>query len=479
MERKIESVLKKWHDCRDRKALLIKGCRQIGKTYSILEFARSNYRNVIYIDFDQKPEYSSIFSSGTDAGSILENMGYTEFGSLMVPGETVIIFDEVQSCEAAFSALKPLVLEGSYDYIASGSLLGVDLSEGLRSPMGYLKIVDMHPMDFEEYLWANGIGRKQTDSIREHIRSMTPFTDFQLDRLLELFLRYLVIGGMPEAVSTYVERRNYADVVGVYEDILTILRRDAMRYSPKSDKMRISACLDSVPEQLGKENNTFTYYDVQKIRGVGRDFYGPSIDWLIGSGFAIKVNNVTEPREPLRRNIKERSFKIYMADTGLLTYMMGPNMAGMIAGGDHMVNNGAVMENAVEIMLATNGFRTYFFQKSNSTLEIDFLINRNGSLTAVEVKSGRYDYPKSLITVMSDRYGVEKGILLEKGNIRVDEHGVIHYPLFAPCFFENDRPAEMPPVDGIDRLNEELEGRTASAPQASPRRIGPRREVSG
>ena len=456
MERKIEAVLEEWHGSPDRKALLIKGCRQIGKTYSILEFSKRRYRNVIYIDFYQKPEYSSMFASGTDAKSILENMSYTEFGPLMVPGETVIIFDEIQACESAFSALKPLVLEGSYDYIASGSLLGVELSEKLLSPMGYLMIVDMYPMDFEEFLWASGIGKKQTETIRRHIRSLTPFTDFQLDRLMELFLRYLVVGGMPEAVSTFVEKRNYSDVAKVFEDLLAILRRDVIRYSPKSDRMKISACLDSIPEQLGKENNTFTYYDVQKIRGVGRDFYGSSIDWLVGSGFALKVNNVTEPREPLRRNVKDRSFKIYMADTGLLTYMMGPNMAGMIVRGDHMVNNGAVMENAVEIMLTINGFRTYFFQKSNSTLEIDFIVNCGGELAAIEVKSGRYDYPKSLITVMSDRYGVERGILLERGNIRIDEHGVIHYPLFAPCFFENDRFSEISAVDGIDRLNDEL-----------------------
>lgn len=457
MERKIESVLEEWRVSSDRKALLIKGCRQIGKTYSILEFARNNYRNVIYIDFDQKPEYASIFSFGTDAESILENLGYTEFGSLMVPGETVIIFDEIQSCEMAFSALKSLVLEGSYAYIASGSLLGVDLSDKFRSPMGYLRIVDMYPMDFEEFLWANGIGRKQTDNIRRHIDSKTPFTDFQLDRLLELFLRYLAIGGMPEAVSTFVEKKNYSDVRKIFEDLLTILRKDAMRYSPKSDRMRISACLDSIPEQLGKENNTFTYYDVQKIRGVGKDVYGTSIDWLVGSGFAIKVNNVTELREPLRRNVKERSFKIYMADTGLLTYMTGPNMAGLIVGGKHMVNNGAIMENAVAIMLTSNGYKPYFFQKSNSTLEIDFLVNRCGSITAIEVKSGRYDYPKSLITVMSDRYGVENGILLEKGNIRIDDHGIVHYPLFAPCFFEREQPSDVSHVEDIHRLNEELD----------------------
>ena len=458
MERKIASVLEEWKNDPDRKALLIKGCRQIGKTYSILGFAKNNYSNVIYIDFDQKPEYASIFSSGTDAESVLENLSYTEFGHLLVPGDTVIIFDEVQSCEPAFSALKPLVLEGSYDYIASGSLLGVDLSDRLRSPMGYLRIVDMHPMDFEEFLWASGIGMKQTDSIREHIRTIEPFTDFQLDRLMELFLRYLIVGGMPEAVSTFIEKRNYSDVTKVFGDILTILRKDAMRYSPRSDRMRISACLDSIPEQLGKENNAFSCYDVQKMRGAGRDVYGPSIDRLGGSGFALKVNNVTEPREPLRRNIKERSFKIYMADTGLLTYMMGPNLAGMIVNGDHMVNNGAIMENAVEIMLASNGYHTFFFRKPNSTLEIDFLINHNGSLTAIEVKSGRYDYPKSLITIMSDRYGVEKGILLEKGNIRTDGYGVVHYPLFAPCFFDRNPSPEIHPVERLDRLNEELNG---------------------
>ena len=456
MKRKIMEEFEEWRKSPIDQALLVKGCRQIGKTYSIREFAERSYRNVVYIDFEEHPEYGSLFSEGTDADSFLENLGYTEFGNLLVPGETVIVLDGIQACEPAFSALKPLVLDGRYDYIASGSLLGVDLSDRLRSPMGYVRIVEMHPMDFEEFLWANGIGEAQTENVRRHMRDMTPFTEFQLSKLHELFLRFLVIGGMPQAVKSYVETRNYADVAKVFSDLLTVLRRDAMRYSPKEDRMRISACLDSIPMQLAKENNTFSYHDIQGLRGVGRNVYGSSIDWLIGSGIAMKVSNVSEPREPLARNVKERSFKIYMADTGLLTFMTGPGIAGKIVSGDRSVNNGAVMENAVAVMLLQNGYDPFFFQKSNSTLEIDFIISGPDGPIAIEVKSGRYDYPKSLITVMSERYGVEKGILLAEENIRTDDYGVIHLPLFAPCFLEPAGCSDVPPVDDVDRLNKEL-----------------------
>ena len=181
--------------------------------------------------------------------------------------------------------------------------------------------------------------------------------------------------------------------------------------------------------------------------------YGSSIDWLLGSGIAVKVSNVSEP---LVRNVKERSFKIYMMDTGLLTFMTSPGIAGKIVSGDRTVNNGSMMENAVAVMLIQNGYGPFFFRKSNSTLEIDFVISGPEGPIAIEVKSGRYDYPKSLITVMSERYGVEMGILLAEENIRTDDHGVLRLPLFAPCFLEPAGCSDVPPVDGMDRLNEEL-----------------------
>ncbi len=457
MERKIEEEFLRWKEKEPKTALLVKGCRQIGKTYSLLRFAREHYRNTIYINFDDGSKHSSLFDDGTDAESFLENLAYTEFGPLMSPGETIIIFDEVQACPRAFSALKHLVIDGRYDYAASGSLLGVELSGEQLSPMGYLTILDMHPMDFEEFLWAFGVDRTRTESIRRHISELEPFSQFQLERLRDLFLRYVTIGGMPAAVSAYVSTKSYPESAKALQNIMTIVRTDSMKHAPKTDRLRISACLDSIPEQLGKENNTFSYYDIEHMRGAGRNVYGPSIEWLIGAGVALKVSNVSEPREPLRRNVKERSFKIYMADTGMMTLMTGPDIASRIVSGDRSVNNGAIMENAIEVMLHNLGHRTFFFQKSNSTLEIDFLIEYRGEVTALEVKSGMYDYPKSLITVMSDRYGVGKGILLADENIRTDGYGVVHMPLFAPAFFEPASFAEIPEMEGIERLNEDLE----------------------
>jgi len=456
MERKIEEEFLRWKEKGPKTALLVKGCRQVGKTYSLLRFARERYRNAIYINFDSEPKYCSLFDDGTDAAAFMENLAYTEFAPLMSPGETIVIFDEVQACPRAFSALKHLVNDGRFDYAASGSLLGVELSDEQLSPMGHLTILDMHPMDFEEFLWAFGVDRARTEGIRRHISEMDPFSEFQLERLREMFLRYVAIGGMPAAVSAFAESRSYADAAKALEDIIAMVRSDSMKHAPRADRLRISACLDSIPEQLGKENNTFSYYDVEQMRGAGRNVYGPSLEWLTGAGVALKVSNVSEPREPLRRNVKERSFKVYMADTGILTLMTGPDIASRIVSGDRSVNNGAVMENAVEAMLHNLGHRTFFFQKSNSTLEIDFLIEYRGEVTALEVKSGRYDYPKSLITVMSDRYGVGKGILLADENIRTDDHGVVHMPLFAPAFFEPAAFAEIPEMDGIERLNEDL-----------------------
>lgn len=458
MERKITTSFEKWRTNSKGKALLVKGCRQIGKTYSIMEFARTRYDNVIYLNFENEPEHRSLFDGSCTADSFCEKLAYTSFASKMIPGKTVVIFDEIQACPGALSALKPLVEDGRFDYIGSGSLLGVTLSGDRLSPMGYLTIVEMHPMDFEEFLWANGVGGKQTSTIHDHVRDLIPFDDFILDRLHDLFLRYLVVGGMPEAVQRYVTTKDYSKVAETLSDLMIVFQNDSSRYSPIGDRMRIANCLRSIPEQLGKENNTFSYHDIEGMRGAGVSRYGSSIDWLIASGLAVKVKNVSEPREPLKRNVKERSFKIYLNDTGLLTHMLEHGIAGGIVNGDFMINNGAVMENAVAVMLLNKGHQLYFFQKSNSTLEIDFLLNLDSEVTAIKVKSGRYDYPKSLITVMSDRYGVQKGMLLANENIRIDDHGVIHLPLFAAAFLD---PPEIPmilPVDGVDELNRLLGG---------------------
>lgn len=457
MDRKITDVFLEWKNGPKGKALLVKGCRQVGKTYSLKDFAEKNYKNTVYINFETDPSYRSLFSDNTTADSLCEKLGFTTFSEKLVPGETIVIFDEIQACPGAFSALKPLAEDGRFDYAASGSLLGTELSDGFLSPLGYVKTVEMFPMDFEEYLWANGINRKSTENIRRHVKNREPFDGFVFSKLREHFMRFMVIGGMPEAVDTYVKTKDYSKTVSVFKDITEMLYRDASNYSPIADRLRIKTCYDSIPEQIGKENNTFSYFDIEKMRGAGSDRYGAAIDWITVSGLAYKINNLIEPREPLRRNVKERSFKIYLNDTGLLTYLTGTDIAGGIVNGDSGINNGAVTENAVAVMLKTLGHRIYFFQKSNSTLEIDFILNCGSAVTAIEVKSGRYDYPKSLITVMSEKYGVKNGILLANENISVDKYGVLHLPLFAVAFFDGPEVSVLPPVEDPDGLNGSLE----------------------
>ena len=444
MKRKAMDRLVRWKGDGAANAVLVTGARQVGKTYLLKEFARTCYGHCVYINFEDTPSLKSIFSYGRDAGTVISMLRDSGFDGDMVPGDTLIVFDEIQSCPDAYAALKPLAIDGTFDIAASGSLLGVDLSNEVLSPMGYVDLVEMHPMDFEEFLWAMGMSERFTERVGGCIRGKRPLSEADLSRATELFRRYLVVGGMPAAVRAYASTGEYSRAVDALNGVTVVMFRDAQKYSPMGDRLQIHSCIYSVPAQLGKENNTFSYTDIDGAKGKGRSYYGSAIAWLEAAGIVHVVFNVTEPTEPLLTNRREKSFKVYMYDTGMLVNMLGPHVAAGIANGDFHVNNGAIMENAVALALLWKGYRPYFFQKTNGSLEVDFVLNYRSALTAVEVKSGNYRRCRSLAEVMSDRYKMGAGIVIEDGNVYTDGSGVDHYPLFAASFFDECRAPDIP-----------------------------------
>lgn len=455
MERKILEDMRSWRNDPNRKALLVQGCRQTGKTHIILEFVRETYDSYIYMDLEDEADRRGIFEQDNlSAEEIIDRLVF-DSGVSLVPGRSAIVIDEIQACLPAYSALKSLSADGRYDIIASGSLLGVRIDDlQRRSPMGYVDSMEMLPMDFEEFLWAMGLDHRSTGYLRECIQNRIPIDDYICRRVNNLFRRYMVVGGMPAAVKEYSESRDYARAAGKLADILDVVRNDAERYSKGVHRTRIAACLDSVPRQLEDEDDDcFRYIRVEKKKGGGR-VYGTSIRWLMRAGLVIPCYNVTEPTAPLGSRVRKGSFKLFMSDTGLLTSMMEPGVAGNIVNRDPYSNNGAVLENAIACALRANGYPVLFYKKDDSTLEVDFVANIDGEVTAIEVKSGRNKKAKSLATLFNRTRTVRRAMKIADGNIFTDVNGVEHYPLFGPCFFKRSDDVFMDPLDDMDELKE-------------------------
>ena len=459
MKRKIYDRLLSWKEDPDRKALLVRGCRQIGKTYIIREFLRNEYSGYIEVNLENDRTLHMIFNdSDRSADRIIERLLFDiRPKGRMIPGRSAIFIDEIQACPAAYATLKTLSDDDRYDIVASGSLLGLFIDDlQYQSPLGYVNTYDMFPLDFEEFLWAMGVDVPVTEYIGDCIRSFTPIDRFILDRTSELFRRYLVVGGMPAAVADYSKTQNYTRTRGILKDITDLIGQDAQRYSKEVQRVRIDACMKSIPEQLSHENKKFQYVRIEKRKNSGKSVYGHALDWLERCNIIYICNNVTEPVSPLRERTQEDVFKVYLSDTGVLISLMEENIEGAIVNRDPFANNGAVMENAIACALRSKGYVLRYYSKRNSTLEVDFVENIRGEVTAIEVKSGRKKKSKSLNELYSRSRTVRRAIKLAEGNIFRDENGVEHYPLFAPCFLEPSAESDLQPTDGVDELNRRM-----------------------
>ena len=429
--RKIEDILLRWKENPKRKPLVIKGCRQCGKTSSVVDFASKHYECVVYLDFHEHNEYCAFFAGALDVDTITLNMSVGIPGTKFLPGKTCIILDEIQECPRARASLKFFKIDGRFDVICTGSLLGVNgyRSEDVNAsiPVGFEYIVDMYPMDFEEWLWANGIQQQHIDYLKRCLEREEPVNEAIHHRMRELLLRYVVVGGMPEAVSTFFETNNMNDVLAIQHSIIENYKADMLKYALTEDKARIRECFESIPAQLAKDNKKFQYSVIKK--GARSAQYRSSLQWIEDAGIIRRCHNTRITELPLAGNAIPDSFKIYMADIGLLISMLEHGTAWSIMQGDMLGYKGAIFENLVADILGKMGRSLYYYQKGES-LELDFLMRYKGKCCPLECKATNGN-AKSLKTVLKhpEHYHVDSA--LKVGDYNVGREGpLLTLPLY-------------------------------------------------
>lgn len=430
LKRKIEQRLQEWKRSPNRKPLLIKGCRQCGKTYSVLDFAKKNYKHVVYLNFFENPDYCSVFEGSLEIDNITMLLSAL-LGSEAVfePGNTILVLDEIQECPDARTALKFFHLDGRYDVIGTGSLLGVRGygKEPKSIPVGYETTIDMSPLDFEEFLWANGISEVVIDSLRKNIRGVTPVPAALHKKMRQLLLQYTVVGGMPDVVQTFVDTKRLDEVLNMQRDIVRSYEDDMIKYANQKDKSHILECFQSIPKQLSKENKKFQYSVVKK--GSTASKYAGSLQWIEDAGIISRCYNLSATEFPLDGNAQDDVFKVYMRDCGLFISMLEDGTQFDVLQGNLARYKGAIFENLIADMFTKMGRKLYYFHK-NSGLEVDFVIRYKGECTLVEVKASSGN-TKSTKTILAhpEKYHVNSAIKL--GDYNVGRSGeILTLPLY-------------------------------------------------
>ena len=418
LQRKIQETLLQWKHSPNHLPLILKGCRQCGKTFSVLEFARQNYKHVVYLDFFRNAEYASIFAGSLEVDQLTLMMSaLLGPDAVFEPGETVIVLDEIQECPEARTALKFFKLDGRFDVIGTGSLLGVrGYGEDPRSvPVGYETVLDMYPLDFEEFLWANGITAPMFELLSKCLNEERPVPEALHNRMRQLLLQYVVVGGMPAAVQLFVDTKQAASVLRLQRDIVRSYEDDMIKYADKRDKSRIAECFRSIPIQLSRENKKFQYATVKK-GGTSRQYAG-SLQWIEDAGIIARCYNLNLPELPLDGNAIENVFKIYMKDTGLFISMLEDGTQFDVLRGKLYGYKGAIFENLIADIFSKMGRNLYYYHKE-SGLEIDFVIRWRGECTLVEVKAATGNV-KSAKTILNhpEKYHVNQCIKLGDYNV--------------------------------------------------------------
>lgn len=428
--RKIEEELKAWKESAKRKPLVIKGVRQCGKTSSVKEFAYANYEHVVYMDFRENPSLISLFNNSLNVDYLTMTISAALPDAEFVPGKTCLILDEIQDCPRARGALKFLCLDGRYDVICTGSLLGVngyktkeqeEQEQQASIPVGFEIIVEMFPMDFEEWLWANGIKPEVDAYLRECLEKEEPVGDGIHARMRELWLEYTIVGGMPEAVETFLTTHNVNQLRRVQRAIVDEYKGDMVKYARTEDKPRIRECFESIPRQLSKENKKFQY-SVVRPGGRSKDYLG-CLQWIEDAGIIHRCHNLEITELPLDGNAIDEQFKVYMTDTGLFVSMLGEETQSDILRGNLLSYKGAIFENLMADLMGKRGMKMYYYHKPDS-IELDFVMRYKDACTIVECKA-RTGNAKSMQTVLKhlEKYHVYSA--LKFGDYNVGRNGAL------------------------------------------------------
>ena len=418
LKRKIEQKLMDWKNSENHKPLIIKGCRQCGKTFSVLDFVRKNYKNVVYMNFFENPDYASVFAGSLEVDNIVMMLSAL-LGSAAVfeSGQTVLVLDEIQECPEARTALKFFQVDGRYDVIGTGSLLGVKGygKEPKSIPVGSETVMDMYPLDFEEFLWANGITDPVIGMLKKCLDEEIPVPEALHNRMKQLLLQYVVVGGMPDVVQTFVNTKQMNEVLRIQRDIVRSYEDDMVKYAEGKDKPRIRECFQSIPRQLSKENKKFQYSVVKK--GSTASKYNGSLQWIEDAGIIIRCHNLSITELPLDGNAEEDVFKVYMCDCGLFVSMLEDGTQYDILQGNLYGYKGAIFENLIADIFGKMGRKLYYFRK-DSGLEVDFVIRYQGQCTLVEVKAATGN-TKSTKTILQhpEKYHVASAIKLGDYNV--------------------------------------------------------------
>ena len=417
LKRKIDKYLTDWKNKPDRKPLIIKGARQIGKTRSVEWFAGQNYASVIEINFIEQKKYREIFNDGFEVDAILKNISLLNPELKFIPGDTIFFFDELQACPNCATSLKFFKLDGRFDVICSGSLMGISYNEIESNSVGYKEDYEMHSMDFEEFLWAMGYNDEFTADLLSQMLDVRPLSELQMDTLMSLFRDYVIIGGMPEVVSTYVRNKNFSGTLDIQRQLLKDYEEDITKYVEGLDKAKVKAVYNHISTFLAKENKRFQITKIAR-NARNRDYMG-CVEWLADAGVVNVCYCLNQPELPLKGNYDPKMYKIYFKDTGLLIASLDEEAQEDLRANKNLgTYKGAIYENIVGDMLVKQGYRLFYYHSDRPALEMDFFIGDADSLIPVEVKANDGATASLNRLLNDDKYNdVKYGIKLGYRNI--------------------------------------------------------------
>ena len=435
LERRIKQEIRDFLDSDRKEALMVTGARQVGKTYIIRECAKEIYKNIVEINFVENQQAVKLFENITGSKDILLRLSaLTDVP--MIPGETLVFFDEVQECPEIVTAIKFLVEDGQYRYILSGSLLGVELKDIRSVPVGYLSILEMYPLDFREFCEANRVSQTVMDKLKECFEKKQPVDELIHEKMMELFRLYLIVGGMPAVVDAYIRTNNLKEVLRIQHGIVQLYYKDIAKYD-KDNKLYLDEIFSLIPSELNNKNKRFIMKDLNENFRFSR--YENSFIWLKEAGVALPVYCVQEPEIPLLLSKSTNLFKLFLSDVGLLASMYVDGLQLKILSREKDINFGAIYENVAVQELKAHGFELYYFN-SKKQGELDFVIEYQGNVLPLEIKSGKaYTRHNALDNVLKDeRYAVPQALVFCNENISTVDK-IVYLPIYMIGFLENEK----------------------------------------
>lgn len=417
LKRKITDYLIDWKNNPNKKPLIVKGARQIGKTMSIHKFAKDNYKHVVEINFATQKQYLDIFKEGYDVESILKRISFIDPTKKVEPGNTLLFFDELQDCPECATALKPFKMDGQYDVICSGSLMGLYYQQIESNSVGYKEDYEMHSIDFEEFLWAKGYSHEQIEDLYDHMLNLKPFSDLEMKVMFDNFCEYMIIGGMPEVVNSFITEKNFGGTLKIQRQLLADYEEDITKYATGFEKAKVLGVYRHISSFLAKENKRF---QVTKIAtGARNREYIGAVEWLQNAGIINTCYCLENVELPLKGNYDPKQYKVYYKDSGLLTASLDDESQQDLRYNKNFgVYKGALFENVVADMLAKQNYSLYYYKNEKSSVEMDFFVRDFNSLIPVEVKANDNATASLNKLIQNEKYSdVKYGIKFCRKNI--------------------------------------------------------------